>query len=451
MKDSILAVQAIALCAALALCAAFPLRAGADEVRVVDLQECIRLGLASDAGLRVDVMEAGIADARLRELQGQYFPSVMLLGGYSRLSDVAPGSMSVDLGPAGQHTITFPSSLDNATSVRLSVQQPLFTGLRIASSIRQAEALRGGSNGDAEAARLELRYTIAEAFWNVARSRTQVATFAQGAAQARVHLDDATKLLDQGMATNNDVLQARMRQADAQIELAGAETALDIARVGLALLIGLPWSGSIDIPDTPAVNVAPPGESIQELVTLALSNRPEIQAARFRVAAQEASVDAAHAGLFPSVFLTGDYTLADPNQRVFPQVDQFTGTWSVGVMASIDIGRYPQVLAQEDQARNRLGQAREGTRKIADAVTADVVRAFLTLTEAIGRLAALHEETAQAEENDRVTQERYRQGVALSSESLDAQTMVMRARLRESATLFDCQVARAALDKAVGR
>ena len=177
------------------------------------------------------------------------------------------------------------------------------------------------------------------------------------------------------MATNNDVLQARMRLADAQIELAGAETSRDIARVRLALLIGLPWSGGIDIPDTPGTVVEPPVESLQELVSLALSNRPEIQAARFRVAAQEASVDAAHAGLFPSVFLTGDYTVADPNQRVFPQVDQFTGTWSVGVMASIDIGRYPQVLAQEDQARNRLGQARENTRKIADAVTAEVVRA----------------------------------------------------------------------------
>ena len=145
MRDSILAVPAVALCAALALFAARPLRADADGVRVVDLQECIRLGLASDAGLRVDAMEAGIADARLRELQGQYLPSVILQGGYSRLSDVAPGSMSVNLGPAGQQTITFPSSLDNSTSVRLSVQQPLFTGLRIASTIRQAEALRGAA------------------------------------------------------------------------------------------------------------------------------------------------------------------------------------------------------------------------------------------------------------------------------------------------------------------
>ena len=83
-------------------------------------------------------------------------------------------------------------------------------------------------------------------------------------------------------------------------------------------------------------------------------------------------------------------------------------------------------------------------------MTADVIRAYLNLQEASGRLTSLREETAQAEENDRVTQERYRQGIALSSESLDAQTLVVHARLREQGALFDGLVARAALARAVG-
>jgi outer membrane protein TolC len=224
----------------------------------------------------------------------------------------------------------------------------------------------------------------------------------------------------------------------------------DIARVRLALLIGLPWDAALDIPDTPSQSVEPPRESVADLVARAMAKRPEIQAARSRVTAQEASVEVARSGLFPSVFLTGDYTVADPNQRVFPQSDQFTPTWSIGMLASIDLGRYPQVLAQEEQASNKLSQARESSRKIADAVAEEVIRAYLSLREAAGRLALLHQETAQAEENDRVTQERYRQDIALSSESLDAQTLVVRARLREDGALFDCLVAKAALDKAVG-
>ena len=442
MRASILAAVAVALCAAPAL------PAPAEAPRVVSLEECLRLGFANDAGLRTDELETRIADARIREMQGQYLPSLSLQGGYARLSDVAPGSLSVPFIP---QPITFPPSLDNNTSVKLALQQPLFTGTRIASSIRQAEALRDSSRGDLGKSRLDLRYSITEAFWNLAKAKTQEQAIAQSVSQADTHLADARKLLDQGMATNNDVLQAQMRLEDAKIELASAQSAEEISRSRLAILIGLPWSNGVDIPDDAALTVNAPSDSLQDLVTRAIASRPEIQASRSRVSASEAGVDLARAGLFPSVSLTGDYTLADPNQRVFPPSDQFVGTWSIGIQASIDLGRYPQVLAQEEQARNKLTQAEQSSRMIADAVTADVIRAYVTLNEAVGRLAALHQETAQAEENDRVTQERYRQGVALSSESLDAQTMLVRARLREDGALFDCQVARAALERAVGQ
>jgi outer membrane protein len=448
MKYSIVAVLA------LVLCAAGPGVAGAQTAeapRVVDLEECLRLGFAADAGLRSDELQTRIADARLREMQGQYVPSVALQAGYSRLSDVAPGSLSVDLGaPIGSKTLTFPPPLVNSTSFGVSVQQPLFTGRRIASSIRQAEALRDSDKGDLARGRLELRYAITEAYWGFAKARTQEQAIAESATQAETHLADARKLLDQGMATNNDVLQAQMRLEDAQIEMASAGSYRQIARVRLAQAIGLSWNADLDIPRDVPQSIQPPRESLEDLVARALAARPEIQSAHSRVSAAQASVDLARSGLFPSIFLTGGYTLADPNQRVFPQSDQFTGTWTVGIMASIDIGRYPQVLAQQEQAAGRLAQARESERRLADVVTADVVRAFLTVNEAAGRFDALGRETAQAQENDRVTQERYRQGVALSSESLDSRALVVRARLRADGALFDFLVAKAALERAVG-
>jgi outer membrane protein len=449
MRDSITAVLACALCAFPALGAAGD--APAPAPRIVDLEECIRLGFAHDARLRSDELETRIADARVRELQGQYLPSLSLQGGYSRLSEVPPGMVSIALPPpVGSQTVAFPPSLENSTSIRLSLQQPLFTGQRVSSSIREAEALRESSRGDLAKSKLDLRYSITQGFWSLAKAKTQAQAVQLSVDQAQTHLADAKKLLDQGMATKNDVMQAQMRLEDAHIDLASAQSARDIARTGLAILIGLPWDANIDIADAALQTVQPPRDSLPDLVAKAFASRPEIQAARSRIAASEASVDVARAGLFPSVSITGDYTLANPNQRIFPQQNELDGTWSIGILASIDVGRYPQVLAQEEQARNKVTQAQESSRGIADAVTADVIRAYITLNEAVGRLASLHRETAQAEENDRVTQQRYREGVALSSESLDAQTLLVRARLREDGALFDCLVAKAALERAVG-
>ena len=164
MRASISAVLAMTLWAAPAVMTpaddaqATPPRANpqrANPQGVVDLDECLRLGFAHDAGLQSDELETRIADARVREMQGQYLPSLSLQGGYSRLSDVAAGSMSSEVslgGPPVPVTITFPPSLDNSTSVRVALQQPLFTGKRISSSIRQAELLRDSSRGDLEKA-----------------------------------------------------------------------------------------------------------------------------------------------------------------------------------------------------------------------------------------------------------------------------------------------------------
>jgi len=422
-------------------------------VRVLGLTECIALALASDPGLRVSELESAAANARVRELRGQYVPSVSLQAGYSRLSEVTPGSLSIQT-PLGPATAAFPASLLNSTVVRLSVQQPLFTGLRIASSIRQADAARASAGSDLQRSRSEVRYAVTDAYWQLEKSASMEESAAEVLAQAERKLADVRTLLDQGVATQNDVVQAAMRLEDARIDSQRAASAREMARLRLAQLIGAPLSEALNSTDEPAAAAPDPaptfGHGLEDLVARALAARPELAGARSRIGAQDAAVDVARAGRFPTVFITGDYTFADPNPRVFPQSDQFTGTWSVGIMASFDIGRYPQVSAQEEQARSRAAQAREALRGQSDAVAAEVVRAAILLNATLASYESLRRETSQAEENARYMDDRFRLGAALESARLDGQSMLTRARLRERAGLIDCLIAKAGLDRAVG-
>jgi len=442
--------RAVAVCM-LVLLALAPAAAAADASRVVTLEECTAMALAYDPGLRSDELESGAAAARLREMQSQYVPSVSVQAGYSRLSEVTPGSLTI---PGVPVPVTFPAPPLNSTAVKLSVQQPLFTGLRISSSIRQAEAARASAGSDAQGTRANVRYAVQTAFWQLAKAKALEAAAREGQSQLERKLADVKTLLEQGVATSNDVLQADMRLEDARIDTARAASARDLARIQLALLIGLPPAEPIDVPDVgsaPAPEPAPPpGHGLEDLVSKALAARPELASTRSRVTALEAAADVARAGRFPTIVLTGDYTLANPNARVFPQQDEFTGTWSVGIMASFDVGRYPQVAAQEEQARDRTSQARELLKRQADAVAGEVVRAAVTLNAAIGVHASLAEQSSQAQANARYVEERYRQGVVLESAKLDAESLLAMAQLREQAGLIDCFLARAGLDHAMG-
>ena len=422
-------------------------------VRVLGLTECITLALASDPGLRASALESAAANARLRELQGQYVPSVSVQAGYSRLSDVTPGSLSIQT-PLGPATAAFPASPLNSTVVKLSVQQPLFTGLRIASSIRQADAARASAGSDLQRSRSEVRYAVTDAYWQLEKTASMEKSAAEVLAQQQRKLADVKTLHDQGVATQNDVVQAGMRLEDARIDSQRAASVREMARLRLAQLIGAPLGEALDAPDDAAAAAPDPaptfGHGLEDLVARALAARPELASARYRIGAQDAAVDVARAGRFPTVFVTGDYTFADPNPRVFPQSDQFTGTWSVGIMASFDIGRYPQVSAQEEQARSRAAQAREALRGQSDAIAAEVVRAAILLNAALASYESLQRQTSQTEENARFVDDRFRLGAALESARLDSQSLLTRARLRERAGLIDCLIAKAGLDRAVG-
>ena len=58
---------------------------------------------------------------------------------------------------------------------------------------------------------------------------------------------------------------------------------------------------------------------------------------------------------------------------------------------------------------------------------------------------------AAGEESQRVSADRYREGLIPSSERLDAETALLRAELEQTAALVGTRIAAAQLDRAVGR
>jgi outer membrane protein TolC len=80
----------------------------------------------------------------------------------------------------------------------------------------------------------------------------------------------------------------------------------------------------------------------------------------------------------------------------------------------------------------------------------DVKNAFLGRSEAATRLQVLQQAVAEAEESVRILSERYAEGMALTTELLDAEVALTNARLHELSAKYDYLIASAALERAVG-
>ncbi len=74
----------------------------------------------------------------------------------------------------------------------------------------------------------------------------------------------------------------------------------------------------------------------------------------------------------------------------------------------------------------------------------------MTLLQAKEKISVSEQGAQQAEENYRVTNERYKIGLALTSELLDAEVALLQAKTTHTQALVDYKLAEARLIKAIG-
>ncbi|MBN1412036.1 MAG: TolC family protein [Spirochaetales bacterium] len=410
---------------------------------IMSLEECIETGLKNNtAFLSAKLKTAGLA-AHADAMRFQMIPSLTLTGSYFRLSEMDAAS----IGP-----VTLDPPLTNSTSFKLGLQQPLFTGFRISSSIQQAEASYRAGLKETEKSTKELIFSIETAYWNVTRARETLKVIEENILQMEAHLQDVTNMFDKGLVTKNEVLSAEMHVSNTRLLKLDAENGLNLARARLNILIGRDWDAAIDTEVFAAqgsdLNNRVP--DVQESVKKALENRPEILEMTQKVMASEAAEGLARSGLYPSVFLSGNLTIADPSQRAFPQKDEFTTTWEAGVFLTMDVGRIPQVLAQVSETESQAGQLRNTLAQLREALTLETVQVCLDLKKAGEKVTAAQLFVHQAEENSKNATERYQNGIALNSERMDADLVLLQARLNYTQALIDLKIAEAAYMKAVG-
>src|SRR5205814_1755308 len=101
------------------------------------------------------------------------------------------------------------------------------------------------------------------------------------------------------------------------------------------------------------------------------------------------------------------------------------------------------------EARANLDSARQEQRKLRLAIDLEVQQAQLQLKAATERLAVTEQAVSQAQESASLTRARFEQGMALSTQVMDAETALLGARVRRAEAQADQRISIAALRKAM--
>lgn len=418
----------------------------AQQTASLTLDQAIEIGLEKSKGLHSSLMKVQYADSKSSEADAQLLPSVKFNGAYARLSDVPASQVSLPFLP---QPITLSPSVLNNYNLRVSVQQPLFTGFKLQRNADIAEYTASATQKDFEKDKSDLIFNIKSAYWNLSQAIELQKVVDENVEQMKAHLKDVQSWQGQGMITTNEVLKVQVQLSDAKLRQIDMRNNVQLARIGFNSLLGLSLDTDIEL----ATNIKHEPrkfDGLNILLPQAMDRRPELKSMEYRVRAGDAAVSIARSNWFPQIYLSGNYYSSRPNQRFFPTEDAFKDTWDVGVGMSFDVWNWGSTIHQTDQAKAQLSQAEDGLAQLKDGVTLDVTRNYLSLSRAKERIAVAEQGVRQAEENYRVTNAKFKEGLSLNSDLLDAEVALLQAKTNYTQSLVDYELAEAGLERAIG-
>jgi outer membrane protein TolC len=386
------------------------------------------------------------AEAGKRGAHAQGLPLFGLSAGYTRWSNVP--DVSVPL-PTGGTQVIYPNIPDNYQS-RLGVQMPLYTGGRVSGTTAAAEHERTAAAHDVESGTGDTTLEAQSAYWNLVAAREQERVLREAIASYQAHIKETTDREQVGMAARNDVLSVQVDRDRAELARLRAANDAEIANADLQRILGLDPATRVEAAD-PLERPPLPESAIEALVAEALAARPERAALQERVAAAQERMRAQKAGYLPSVGLNAGYDYSNPNRRIFPPAAEWKDTWDAGVSLSISLYDSGRTSAAVEQASAQADAARHQLEDLDRRIRLEVAARFLDLGAASEGVDVATRNLEAATENQRVSSDRYHEGLIPSSDLLDAETQLLRSGLDRVEALAQARLAAARLDRAVGR
>lgn len=409
-----------------------------EDGRLLTLKESIQLALERNLEVQVAKEEITFAQERRKEARTGFLPKFLADYSYRR-----PSETTVTFG--GQ---TFENEDKNQYRFTGTVAQPLFTGFETLSTYQLADMGLDVAKIQLERTRLDLILRVKEAYLEIVRADKLREVAEQSVKQLKEGVRVADNFVKVGLSPKIDLLDAETRLGQAELQLIRAMNDLRVARARLNTILREPIDNSFKVVDV--LTTEPYKRTYQASQEIALQNRPELLEAEKNVAIAEKEITRVKSDYYPDITLSVNYYRRgdDPTVDGSEYVDR--EDWDIVAGATWTLFEWGKTRYAANQQRVRLRQAKEDQAQIKDSVLLEVKTAFLTLQAAEEGIRVAQKQVVSAEENFRISQERYKEQVATATEVLDAQTRLTEAKTNYTDALVIFNLAQANLVRAMG-
>ena len=333
--------------------------------------------------------------------------------------------------------------IGNSHSNTLTATLPIYNGGKISGAIKQAKAGYLISEQGVQRAYNEMRNTVTNGYFDMLQADNLQKLGRESVDRLADHLKNVEAQYEVGVVAKVDVLRSQVELANAKQSLIKAENAYQIAEANLNKIVGLPMDTQLKLDNI--LVYTPYDNDLQYCLDYAAKHRPELEQAKQQVEAAKGALRVAISGHMPQVNASASQSWSDNN---WPGDEN--GNWVVGVSVNMNIFDSGVTVSKIHGAEADLAKAHESYRDTVDLVNLDVRSNYLNLREAEKRIDTTKLAVSQAEEDYRIAQLRYMNGVGTNTDVLDAQVALTDAKTNYLQAMYDYNTCKTNLETAIG-
>ncbi len=323
---------------------------------------------------------------------------------------------------------------------------PLYTWGALEHAHEAARRETAGDQSSAQRARTEVVFQASQAFHQAVAAEAGVAVAEEALARGRAFLAVAQSRVKAGAAARLDELRAELVVAQAESDLLETRNRASLAREALAAATLDPRFRTAPLQGSEAPDLEVPEEA--SALTRALGARADLLASRRQVEALELGAQAVRASALPAMAFRASLTQQhDQPGRVFKGDSQL---YTVGLALTWDGLEPGRARAKAAELDAQVRALRHGLRGQEEAIALEVRGSLHRLREARERRTVQQRAIQVAEEQARIARLAYREGVATSLETREAELALSAAKFQHLRAQAEAAIAAAALKLALG-
>lgn len=403
--------------ASLSLLAAQPLY----PQNLLSLDECKRLALRNNCGIKNSALEIEESKKTKSAAFTKYFPQVSA-GVFEFKAKENLMEKSMELPP--QFSALLPGGIDfgmlkEGTVGYVNVIQPvyaggrIYTGNRLASLGVEAGSLKSRLSEDQVLIRTE------EQYWQIISLNNKYKTVLKQEELLNALLKQVEDSYNAGLIMKNDVLKVRQNKSETLLNISKLNNGRKIATMAFCQFMGIAYNPDLSF-ENKITDVKP--ETLFVNHTEALQNRYEYRLLKKSVEAEELKTKIKMGEYLPQigVGLTGMYYGFDEddmrfNGMAFGMIQVPVSDWWGGTYELRARGIREQITENDLKDKTEL-------------LLLQMEKARQDLNDAYSQVALSRESEEQAEENLRLTNDSYINGLVNVSDLLEAQTILQNAQ-----------------------